>query len=145
MKATWLQVRFFFTRRTWRHRGSLLQTDDVSWRTSPQRHVCGRRVGPLLAVSGAASGGKVCLHRRQSAWGIVGERKWAGSVSACSNFLLGERKSPGSYFSPAQPCRPRSSLRVEKKKRWEPHKPRREASQTGGGIKRDRERQSQVS
>lgn len=34
----------------------------------------------------------VCLHRRQSAWGMVEERKWAGSVSACSNFLLWKRK-----------------------------------------------------
>lgn len=35
----------------------------------------------------------MCLHRRQTAWGIVGERKSAGSVSACSNFLLRKRKS----------------------------------------------------
>lgn len=53
-------------------------------------------------------GGKVCLHRRQTAWGIVGERKSAGSVSACSNFLLRKRKSTGSYFSPAQLLQTRS-------------------------------------
>lgn len=78
------------------------------------RHVCRRGVGPLLAVSGQAEeerrGGKVCLHRRQTAWGIVGERKSAGSVSACSNFLLRKRKSPGSYFSPAQQWRAEVSM-----------------------------------
>lgn len=35
-----------------------------------------------------AEGGKACLHRLQTAWGIMQERKWAGSLSDCSNFLL---------------------------------------------------------